>query len=124
MSPEKRTALREPLYAKMLFVEDDIPGYVRNISSVGFKVETLLPFNPRNGAVYTVKVIPIDIEGCSEFSLTMEVRWVAPGSVFTALGLAVKSIPKQYTACFRTLLDFYNDQSSSAGNTSVFSLDP
>jgi hypothetical protein len=97
---------------------------VRNISTTGIKAETPLPFYPKTGSRHTIEVIPIDIPGCASFSMTMQVRWITPQPVFAVVGLSIESVSADGQACYQALLDFYNDQSSSAGNTSVFSLEP
>ena len=50
------------------------PGYMRDISSDGFKYVTILPLSARTGAVEQITVIPRD-SSIQSFKLEGEIRW-------------------------------------------------
>ncbi len=59
-------------YAKVLM--NGIPGYMRDISSDGFKYVTILPVSAPTGTVEQITVIPRD-GSVKSFRLEGEVRW-------------------------------------------------
>ena len=68
----ERTNNRYNSYAKVLM--DGIPGYMRDISSDGFKYVTPLPVSARTGTVEQITVIPRD-SSIQSFKLEGEIRW-------------------------------------------------
>lgn len=112
-SSDKRRAPREKCYAKALFVDDEAPGYVRDISTAGVRVDRLGRPNTSPGQWRTIRVLPEEETGIPPFSLRMQVRWVRREGLFYAIGASVHS-PEDAAAAaaYHALLDLYADSST------------
>lgn len=76
-------------YAKILM--DGLPGYMRDISSDGFKYVTILPMTVQTGEVKQITVIPQDTS-FSSFQLEGEIRWIKKDNEgFQVCGIRIKS---------------------------------
>ena len=60
-------------YAKILM--EGVPGYMRDISSDGFKYVTIIPMTAAQEETKAITVLPED-EEIGQFSLTGQIRWI------------------------------------------------
>jgi hypothetical protein len=110
---DKRRAPREKCYAKALFVDDEAPCYVRDISEAGVRVDKLGRPDGSRGQWRTIRVLPEEETEIPTFSLRIQVRWVRREGLFYAIGASVHP-PEDSSAAkaYRALLDLYADDST------------
>jgi hypothetical protein len=110
---DKRRSPREKCYAKALFVDDEAPSYVRDISEAGVRVDKLGRDDTAPGQWRTIRVLPEEETEIPPFSLRMQVRWVRKEGLFYAIGASVHP-PEDPSAAkaYRALLDLYADDST------------
>lgn len=89
-------------YAKILM--DGLPGYMRDISSDGFKYVTILPMTALIGDVKQITVIPQNASFDS-FKLKGEIRWIKEESEgFQVCGIRIKEfMSDQFQRNYREL---------------------
>ncbi|OQY34034.1 MAG: hypothetical protein B6241_06010 [Spirochaetaceae bacterium 4572_59] len=89
-------------YAKILM--DGLPGYMRDISSDGFKYVTILPMTVLKGDVKQITIIPQDTSFDS-FQLSGEIRWIKEESEgFQVCGIRITEFKSdQYKNSYKEL---------------------
>jgi hypothetical protein len=112
-SSDKRRAPREKCYAKALFIDDEAPGYVRDISEAGVRVDKLGRPNASPGQWRTIRVLPEEETEIPPFRVRIQVRWVRREELFYAIGASVHP-PEDAGAAtaYHALLDLYADDST------------
>jgi hypothetical protein len=86
----RRNSLRNYSYAKVVFLDRNILGYVRDISQRGMRVEVFSDREeePREGV--TLTVIPDPDLKLDPFNLQAQVRWSRPNGPTVSVGLQVE----------------------------------
>ena len=114
---EKRKYGRRRCYGKMVFVESDVPGYIRDISSKGMRVECPSPLSPlmSKSRLIAVRILPEDDADFEPFGASVEIRWLRRGELYTTLGLYVRELSNEAEKDYRKLLDLYKAHSSDEG---------
>ena len=79
MDQSRRTKTREKCYAKIWFPEADAPGYLRDISSKGCRIELITPQSWKTNDTMRVEIIPDDIMEMGRVVGTIEIR-ISTGS--------------------------------------------
>ena len=86
MGSEQRRHKRTHGYAKVVFRKDAVPGYIRDLSESGCKLDFLRPIAVSKGDLVEVEVIPEQEMGIAPFKLCVKTQWVSAGPVFFSLG--------------------------------------
>ena len=113
MGTEQRKDPRVPGYAKAVFVDGQIPGYIRDLSRSGCQVSFMQPVPAAVGDLITVQVIAEHDPSIVPFLVRLRVRRVIEDALWHSLGTEIESIfdPKEAQA-FDALVSYY---SSSVG---------
>ena len=72
---DKRSKDREICYAHILWPGSAIPGFVRDISEIGCKVEFLEDLQYTKGSRARITIIPEQDTNIESFDLEIEIRW-------------------------------------------------
>ena len=87
MPAESRRETRIPAYAKVLFLEGRIPGYLRDVSPNGCRIALLEPARIGwPGALLSVRLLPPEESGIPPFEARLQVCWLLGDSVYRTLG--------------------------------------
>ena len=86
----KQRDAREKCYAKVIFLEEGVPGYVRDISESGIKIDILQAIPWSKGDIISVRIIPTEELNIETFLCSVEIRWLQKGDPFNSLGAEVK----------------------------------
>lgn len=89
---EKTRASREKAYAKVIFKEENLPGYVRDISKQGCRIDLLKPVDWESGERKKLVIVPEEHVGFSPVHGTVEIRWIKRGELFHSLGVKFVSV--------------------------------
>lgn len=114
---EKRKYPRERCYGKIFFLSSEIPGYIRDISSEGMRVDCPFPLSPMQGKthLHPVKIFPEEEPDFLPFSASVEIRWVQRNDLYNTVGLLIKDIAPEAEKEYRKLLGLYTLHSSEEG---------
>jgi hypothetical protein len=105
---EQRRHKRTHGYAKVVFRRDAVPGYIRDLSESGCKVDLLRPITVSRGDLVELEVIPEQEMGIAQFKLCIKVQWVSAGSVFFSIGgRREPSLNMETEGLFQKLADYY-----------------
>lgn len=117
MSKNKRKEKREPCYGKLVFLANEVPAYIRDISEEGMRIDVPIPFepcvNPQN--VCTVKILPEGDAVFEPFTAEIEIRWIRTDPIFTHIGARVIRFEEGKRGAYDTLLALYRSHSSAEG---------
>lgn len=116
MNENKRKEKREPCYGKLIFLGSDVPGYIRDISEQGMRIDVPLPFEPYVNPqdTCTVKVLPEGDAVFEPFTADIEIRWIRTDSLFTSIGARLTRLEEGKKGAYETLLSLYRRSHSSA----------
>lgn len=117
MSKNKRKEKRESCYGKLVFLASDVPGYIRDISKQGMRIDVPLPFEPYVDPqdTCTVKVLPEGDTDFEPFTADIEIRWIRTDSLFTRIGARLTRIKEGKKEAYEILLSLYRSHSSAEG---------
>jgi hypothetical protein len=106
---EQRKDPRVPSYAKAVFVDRQIPGYIRDLSRSGCQVSFMQPVPAAVGDLITVQVIAEHDPSIVPFHIRLRVRRVIEDALWYSLGTQVEAIsdPKEKGA-FDRLVSYYS----------------
>ncbi|MCF7928298.1 MAG: PilZ domain-containing protein [Spirochaetales bacterium] len=107
MSQEKRRNKRETCYAKAILADQPIPGYIRDISKRGLRVEFPAVIDTPEKEQNKLVVAPDETTGIENFALTISIKRREIVEGFTVLGIAVESADKEALGAFRDLIALY-----------------
>jgi hypothetical protein len=109
---EQRKDPRVPSYAKAVFVERQIPGYIRDLSRSGCQVSFMQPIPAGVGDLITVQVIAEHDPSIAPFTVRLRVRRVVSDVLWYSLGTQIETIfdPKEADA-FDRLVSYYSTTS-------------
>lgn len=104
----KRDNDREICYSKVFFEEHNIPGYIRDISKSGIKVDIPLQFTPPEGEC-SMMIIPHEILGLPPFKTRCEIRWAKHSTIYHSLGVLIVSwASEKGKNDYNSLIDYYS----------------
>ncbi|MFQ3620251.1 MAG: PilZ domain-containing protein [Spirochaetales bacterium] len=114
---DQRREKREPCYGKLIFLANQIPGYIRDISEQGMRIDIPLPYDPcvNPPCTSSVQVIPEGDAVFEPFSATLEIRWIRTDPPFTTIGAQLKDLESGKEKAYQTLLKLYRFHSSAEG---------
>lgn len=88
---------REKCYAKVIFKETNTPGYVRDISTGGFRFELLQDVDWEIGSKKKVVIVPEEEIGFAPVHGSVEIRWKKSEGKFVDLGAKLVSVQDTYS---------------------------
>lgn len=107
MSDKPRTP-RETCYAKILFLEDNIPGYIKDISATGCRIDIPSAVVWEIGQRKKIIIIPEEPLGIDTVKGTVEIRWIKQEDMFYRCGMQVVSVTdKSSKENYLKLLQYY-----------------
>jgi len=105
---EKMRDSREICYAKILFLEENIPGYVKDISLSGCRIDIPSKIDWKIGEMKKIIIIPEDPLEIKPIKGTVEIRWIKQVDLFYKCGMQVKSVKdRESKENYAKLLDYY-----------------
>ncbi|RKX75861.1 MAG: hypothetical protein DRP87_13540 [Spirochaetes bacterium] len=110
MENSRRTDFRKKCYAKLLFKDDSIPGYLRDISKQGCRVEILEspPWQPGERKKFVI--LPEKEIDISPVHGTLEIRWIKKEDFYWTLGSKILSLKdRESLNNYRALLSYYQN---------------
>ena len=106
---DKRTFEREKCYAKILLLPDEIPGYVRDLSGKGIRIEIPVPVRYEKDSEIQAIIIPIEDLEILPIQCRLVIRWQKSESIYTTIGAEIKSLKDTAAASgFRTLGTYFS----------------
>lgn len=115
---ELRKATRRPCYGKIFFTSaGEVPGYIRDISAKGLRVECPIPFVPetRKTFIQDIQVLPDEDADFNPFMVKVEIRWLQKTDLYLILGLQIRELEPEAKKEYQKILDAYNAHSSAEG---------
>ncbi|MFP4564161.1 MAG: PilZ domain-containing protein [Spirochaetia bacterium] len=88
---------REKCYAKVIFKDTNTPGYVRDISTGGFRFELLKDVDWEIGSSKKVVIVPEEEIGFAPVHGSVEIRWKRSEGVFINIGAKLVSVQDKYS---------------------------
>jgi hypothetical protein len=109
METEQRKDPRVPGYAKAVFVERQIRGYIRDLSRSGCQVSFMQPIPAGVGDLITVQVIAEHDPLIAPFLVRLRVRHILQDPLWYSVGTEIETIfdPKEARA-FEQLVTYYS----------------
>lgn len=108
MGVEQRRHERTHGYAKVVFRREAVPGYIRDLSESGCKVDFLRPIAVTRGDLIELEVIPEQEMGIAPFKLCIKIQWASAGPVFFSLGgRREPTLNMETEGLFQRLADYY-----------------
>lgn len=102
---------REKCYAKIIFKDTNTPGYVRDISSGGFRFELLEDVDWEIGSKRKVVIVPEEEIGFAPVHGSVEIRWKRSEGVFVSLGAKLVSVQDSYSLeNYKLLMKYFKAQ--------------
>ncbi len=109
MEADQRKDPRVPGYAKAVFVDRQIPGYIRDLSRSGCMVSFMQPIPAAMGDLITVQVIAEHDPSIVPFHLRLRVRRVAEDALWYSVGTEIEPISDPGDAkAFDLLVSYYS----------------
>jgi hypothetical protein len=106
---EQRKDPRVPGYAKAVFVDRQIPGYIRDLSRSGCQVSFMQPIPAVVGDLITVQVIAEHDPTIAPFNVRLRVRRVVSDTLWHTLGTQIETIFDDKDAkAFEKLVTYYS----------------
>lgn len=106
---DKRISDREKCYAKLILSDDHLPGYIRDVSILGFRIEIPADIDIQPGKTLDARVHPLEEMGGSPFGVTLEVRWVKKDPPFTAVGMKLLDLSSDQARLeYNRLIEYYD----------------
>jgi hypothetical protein len=92
MPPEenRRASQRSYSYAKLVFHDHNILGYVRDISARGIRAEIISDGNEQTREGVAITIIPDRELGLPPFNVEVDIRWSRSNGPTVSLGLQVR----------------------------------
>ncbi len=106
----RRHADRSYTYAKVVIVEFDEIGYMRDMSPTGVRIElfTAVELEPEMETIATI--IPHQDLDIPPFNMHVQVRWIGENGPTTSVGLLAKEFQtKEGKEYYRRLLEVFNN---------------
>lgn len=107
MTDKPRTQ-REICYAKIMFLEDNIPGYIKDISTTGCRIDIPSDVSWEIGQRKKIIIISEEALAIDPIKGTVEIRWIKKVDMFNKCGMQVVSVKDiQSKDNYRKLLLYY-----------------
>ncbi len=88
----RRSQTRKQGYAKVLFIQESVPGYLRDFNSEGMKIELLEPVAWKTGDKKKAAIIPQEEIGIGKIAGTLEIRWQRKEDFYFSMGCRIISV--------------------------------
>lgn len=99
---------RETCYAKALILENNLPGYVRDISQTGCRIDLINSVDWEPGDNIKVAIIPDPSLEIGSFRGTLEIRWVKKSEIYYLVGAQIISVKDEESRKnYKRLLHYY-----------------
>ena len=111
----KQRPTREKCYAKAIFEDGNLPGYVRDISIKGCRIDVIddLEFEP--GEKKKITIIPEHSIGIGNVRGTFEMRWKRKEGMYYLTGSQIISVrDAESKKNYKALLQYYQKLSKDA----------
>jgi len=106
---EQRKDPRVPSYAKAVFVDRQVPGYIRDLSRSGCQVSFMQPIPAGVGDLITVQVIAEHDPSIAPFNVELRVRRIVSDVLWFTLGTQIETSFEQKDAqSFDKLVNYYS----------------
>jgi hypothetical protein len=110
MNEQKRDS-RDRAYAKVIFPEDNLPGYVRDISKTGCRIDLVKKVSWTTGEKKKIVIVPEEHVGFAPVHGTVEVRWLRPGEIYNSVGVRFISVQDEDSKKnYKFLLKFFESK--------------
>jgi len=93
MATEKREETRNKVYAKVISMKDNTPGYLRDLSKSGCQISFIKPIKVEKGDALTLHIIPGEEIGIADFKIFLEILWTHFDSFYFSVGGRVSPLP-------------------------------
>lgn len=114
MDQSRRVKTREKCYAKVWFPEVNAPGYLRDISTKGCRIELIAPQPWDTGDALRIEIIPEDVMGMGNVTGTIEIRWTKNDDFYWTVGSKFLSVKdKESLENYKQLLAYYKTLNTS-----------
>ena len=109
MGTEHRKDPRVPGYAKAVFVDRQVPGYIRDLSRSGCQVSFMQPIPAAVGDLITVQVIAEHDPSIAPFNIRLRIRRAVSDTLWHSLGTEIESVFDDKDArSFEKLVTYYS----------------
>ena len=109
MGSDKRKHPRVPGYAKAIFVDQQIPGYIRDLSRSGCQVSFMQPLPAAVGDLITVQIIAEHDPSIVPFQVRLRIRRVIEDALWYSVGTEIEAISRPSDAqAFDQLVSYYS----------------
>lgn len=117
MAQNKRKEKREPCYGKLVFLDNEVPAYIRDISEQGMRIDVPVPFEPcvNPQDICSVEILPEGDAVFEPFTAEIEIRWIRTNHLFTSIGGKLNRFEEGKRDAYETLLSLYKSHSSEDG---------
>ncbi|HUV08326.1 MAG TPA: hypothetical protein VMX75_11390 [Spirochaetia bacterium] len=107
---EHRKTKRFSSYAKIILLEQNKLGYLRDLNHLGCQIDFLEPPALQVNDEIAVRIIPNEEFGLPLLDLTLVVKWMKKESeLFFSIGAALSQIPDKHRNTFEKLLAAFTD---------------
>ncbi len=107
MEPEHRHRERTTGYAKAIFVDTMMPGYLRDLSASGAQVSFMRPVSAQEGETVTIRIVPVHDDTISPFLVSLEVHWAKSDPVWFTMGGEIRPFSPQDVAPLGRLVEYF-----------------
>ena len=108
---ENTRASREKAYAKVIFKDENLPGYVRDISKKGCRIDLVKKVSWNTGEKKKIVIVPEEHIGFSPVHGTVEIRWMKEGEIYTSVGVQFLSVQDEDSKKnYQFLLHFFESK--------------
>lgn len=102
---------REKAYAKVIFKAENLPGYVRDISNMGCRIDLLKAVSWEIGEKKKIVIVPEEDVGFSPVHGTVEVRWLKEGEIYYSVGVQFISVQDEVSKeNYKSLLKYFENK--------------
>ncbi|MBN2049951.1 MAG: PilZ domain-containing protein [Spirochaetales bacterium] len=106
---EQRGSDREKCYAKFILNTGRFPGYVRDVSNLGLRIEIPGTVDLSAGDKIQATITPVEETEGQPFGALLEVRWNRWEDPFTALGLKLLELDSDEGRLeYAKLIEYYD----------------
>jgi hypothetical protein len=104
----KSRQTRKTCYAKVIFHDGNIPGYLRDISKSGCRIDVVQDVDWSPGEKKKISIIPHEEVNIGPISGTLEIKWTKKEGMFRLFGSQIVSVKdKTSKAHYQQLLSYY-----------------
>ena len=106
---EHRREKRFASYAKVVLVDTNNLGYLRDLNSLGCQVDFVEPPPVKIGDKVEICIIPNEEMGIPNVELTVEIKWMRQEQPFISLGGALDHLPDEQGQHYESLLSYFRE---------------